>query len=161
MSVSTQGAIAHFCSFPPLRKSCSGVDGKGTLTYCCSSAKGILLAKDFFHEAVKNALVKAGWTISHDPLSISFGGVDMAIDLGAEQLIAAEKGQEAIAVEIKSFLAQSSAISEFHTALGQFMNYRRALQQWDRERVLWLAVPLEAYANFFRLEFPHLMVQEN
>jgi hypothetical protein len=44
------------------------------------------------------------------------------IDLGAEKLIAAEKDGSYIAVEVKSFL-QSSVLSDFHTALGQFLNY--------------------------------------
>ncbi len=45
----------------------------------------------------------------------------MYIDLGAEKLLAAEKNGHKIAVEIKSFLG-SSALSEFHLALGQFLH---------------------------------------
>ncbi len=118
-------------------------------------------ARDFFHQAVKNGLQKDGWTITHDPLSISFGGVDMAVDLGAEKLIAAEKNQQKIAVEVKSFLEKSSAISEFHTALGQFINYRAALKEEEEDRVLYLAVPLTTYNTFFRLDFTQLTVKEN
>ncbi|MEB3280686.1 MAG: XisH family protein [Lyngbya sp.] len=118
-------------------------------------------ARDFFHDVVKQALKKEGWKITHDPLSISFGGVDMSIDLGAEKLIAAEKDNQKIAVEVKSFLENSSAISEFHTALGQFINYRGALRREEPERTLYLAVPLIAYNTFFRLEFTELMVNEN
>jgi len=33
-----------------------------------------MATRDIFHEAVKHALVKDGWTITHDPLSLSFGG---------------------------------------------------------------------------------------
>ncbi len=80
-------------------------------------------AKDIFHDAVKNALIKESWTITDDPLYLEFGGVDMYVDLGAEKLIGAEKEGKQIAVEIKSFL-QQSLISEFHNALGQFINYR-------------------------------------
>ena len=47
-------------------------------------------AKDKFHDVVKIALQKEGWQITDDPLSISVGGVDMLIDLGAERLLAAE-----------------------------------------------------------------------
>ncbi|NES85621.1 MAG: fatty-acid oxidation protein subunit alpha [Moorea sp. SIO2B7] len=118
-------------------------------------------ARDFFHQVVKSALIKDGWEITHDPLSISFGGVDMSIDLGAEKLIGAQKDNQKIAVEIKSFLAKSSAISEFHTALGQFINYRAALRHEDPERILYLAVPLVTYNSFFELDFPQLMVEEN
>lgn len=118
-------------------------------------------ARDFFHNAVKTALIKDDWEITHDPLSLSFGGVDMSIDLGAEKLIAASKQDQKIAVEIKSFLARSSAISEFHTALGQFINYRAALKQENPDRVLYLAIPIFAYNNFFKLDFPQMMIQEN
>ena len=73
------------------------------------------MAKDLVHQAVKNALIKDDWLITHDPYTISFGGVNMAVDLGAEKLLAATKDNKKIAVEIKSFLEKSSAISEFHT----------------------------------------------
>jgi len=109
-------------------------------------------ARDIFHDAVKQALEKAGWRITHDPLSLQVGGVEMYIDLGAEQLIAAEKEGEKIAVEIKSFVAVS-AIYEFHLAIGQYRNYQLALLQEDPERVLYLAIPEDAYDRFFTLQF--------
>jgi len=111
-----------------------------------------LSAKDIFHNAVKNALEKEGWKVTHDPLSVKVGGVEMAIDLGAEKLIAAEKNGEKIAVEIKSFI-KPSFISEFHTAVGQYMNYRQALRKQEPERLLYLAVPVETYSTFFTLPF--------
>jgi len=118
-------------------------------------------ARDAFHEVVKNALQKDAWQITHDPLSFNLGGVKMSIDLAAEKLIAAEREGEKIAVEVKSFLEKSSAISEFHTALGQFINYRAALRRREPERVLYLAVPLISYQTFFQLDFPKEMIQEN
>jgi len=76
-------------------------------------------AKDVYHNTVKAALQKDGWTITHDPLILEFSrGRQLRIDLGAEQIIAAQKDKTRIAVEVKSFLAPST-ISEFHTALGQ------------------------------------------
>ncbi|ACC81472.1 XisH family protein [Nostoc punctiforme] len=118
-------------------------------------------AKDVFHQVVKIALEKDGWQITNDPLTISVGGVNLSIDLGAEKLIAAEREGEKIAVEVKSFLERSSAISEFHTALGQFINYRGALRRRQPERVLYLAVPLTTYKTFFQLDFPKEMIAEN
>ncbi len=84
-------------------------------------------AKDKFHNVVKSALVQDGWTITHDPFPIDYGDVQMQIDLGSERLVAAERGDEKIAVEVKSFI-DPSTISEFHTALGQCLNYRSALR---------------------------------
>jgi hypothetical protein len=82
-------------------------------------------AKDIFHSLVRTALEKEGWVITHDPYRIDLGFVDFYIDLGADRLIAATKDNEKIAVEIKTFLA-ASVISEFHIAIGQFINYRTA-----------------------------------
>jgi hypothetical protein len=118
-------------------------------------------AKDIFHGVVKIALQKDGWQVTNDPLTISVGGVNLSIDLAAEKLIAAEREGQKIAVEVKSFLERSSAISEFHTALGQFINYRGALRRLQPERVLYLAVPLTTYKTFFQLDFPKYMILEN
>jgi hypothetical protein len=104
-------------------------------------------AKDATHSVVKHALEKDGWTITHDPYYIKVGGVEMYIDLGAEAIVAAEKAGRKIAVEIKSFLGASS-ISEFHTALGQFFNYRLALEEKEPDRILYLAVPILTYNDF-------------
>lgn len=63
-----------------------------------------MAAKDRFHDAVRAALVKDGWLITHDPLPLDFDSARVQIDLGAERLIAAQRGTEQIAVEVKSFL---------------------------------------------------------
>ncbi len=83
----------------------------------------------------------------------------MQIDLGAERLLAATKDAETIAVEIKSFVKPSN-ISEFHTAVGQYLNYRRALRAQEPNRVLYLAVPSQTYDEFFRLRFIQEGVEE-
>ncbi len=75
-------------------------------------------AKDIFHVVVKTALQKNGWLITHDPYPLQAGSFDLAIDLGAEKFIAAERQGIKIAVEIKSFLGPSK-ITEFYKALGQ------------------------------------------
>ncbi len=85
------------------------------------------MAKDLFHNTVKIALQKDGWKITHDPYQLRYGVADVYIDLAAEEAIAAEKAGRKIAVEVKSF-AGGSTISEFHTALGQFLNYRIAIE---------------------------------
>ncbi|HEY9740849.1 MAG TPA: element excision factor XisH family protein [Coleofasciculaceae cyanobacterium] len=117
------------------------------------------MAKDKFHDAVKNALIKEEWTITDDPLFLQFGGVDLFVDLGVEKMIAAQKDNRRIAVEIKSFLG-ASLISEFHTALGQLMSYRLALKQKDPQRALYLAVPLDVYNTFFKLEFSQVAIED-
>jgi XisH protein len=117
------------------------------------------VARDLFHQVVKDALTKDGWNITHDPFPVDYGDVQMQIDLGAERLLAATKDAETIAVEIKSFVNPSS-ISEFHTAVGQYLNYRRALRAQEPNRVLYLAVPSQTYDEFFRLRFIQEGVEE-
>jgi XisH protein len=111
------------------------------------------MAKDVFHQQVKNALIKDGWTITHDPLTIRISeAVKLQIDLAADSAIAAERNSEKIAVEIKSFVGDSD-ISAFHTALGQYLNYCQALEEQEPERIVYLAIPVETYQDFFQLPF--------
>lgn len=119
-----------------------------------------MTAKDIFHDAVKHGLEKDGWIITDDPLYIRIKGVQMYIDLGAEKVIGAEKDGHTIAVEIKSFVGPST-ISEFHEALGQYLNYKQALEEQDPLRELYLAVPLDTYDEFFTLPFVHEAVQRH
>jgi XisH protein len=103
-------------------------------------------AKDTFHDEFRNALVKDGWTVTHDPFTLTFGGEDVFVDLGAERMIAAEKGLSKIAVEIKSFVG-ISAIHELEGAVGQFAFYRSLLKRVDPDRKLYLAVPLGIFVT--------------
>jgi hypothetical protein len=110
------------------------------------------MSQDLYHQVVRNALEKENWNITDDPLYIRFLDADLKIDIGAERMIAAEKGNEKIAVEIKTFL-RSSLLSEFHKAVGQYLDYEIALKYKDPDRVLYLAVPIEAYEAFFLTQF--------
>lgn len=117
------------------------------------------MAKDMFHDAVRTALIKEGWQITDDPLFLKVGGVEFFIDLGAEKLLAAERGGEKIAVEIKNFI-NTSSIADFHLAIGQFINYRVALRVADPERRLFLAIPDTACRTFFQKDFPRMVIRE-
>jgi len=117
-------------------------------------------ARDIYHDVVKTALQKDGWKITDDPLILTFiPKRQLKIDLGAERLIGAEKENQYIAVEIKTFLVPST-LSEFHTALGQFLNYRLALKLKQPHRQLFLAIPKEVHQSFFTEEFTLLSVAE-
>ena len=116
-------------------------------------------ARDKFHNSVKAGLECEGWTITADPLYLEFGGVDLYVDLAADKVLAAEKEGRKIAVEIKSFIAPS-LVSEFHTALGQFINYRTALKVQEPERHLYLAVPEDTYKIFFMLPFTQTVISQ-
>jgi hypothetical protein len=117
-------------------------------------------AKDLFHEAVKHGLEKDQWHISSDPLELEWEEVKVKIDLAAERLIAAERGEEKIAVEIKSFISPSP-ISDFHTALGQFLNYRIIVEVKNPTRQLDLAIPLDTYNSFFQSRFAQTAIDQH
>ena len=115
-------------------------------------------AKNVYHAAVLDALRADGWTITHDPLTISYGGKDLFVDLGAERAtIGAEKGNERIAVEIQSFLSPSP-LRDLQEAVGQFDVYRAVLEQTEPMRVLYLAVPQRVYNGLLVEAFGQLIV---
>lgn len=62
------------------------------------------MARDLYHQHARDALEKDGWSITADPLLVTFGTTNAEIDLAAERLIEASRGKEKIAVEVKSFL---------------------------------------------------------
>ncbi len=103
-------------------------------------------ANDFYHDNVKNALIADGWTITHDPYTLTFGQRNVFVDLGAERTLAAEKAGEKIAVEIKGFLGASD-IRELEVAIGQYVFYRSLLARFEPDRKLFLAVPESILAN--------------
>ena len=117
-------------------------------------------AKDLFHNTVKTALEKDGWIITDEHLFIQVEDVDFYIDLTAERILAAEKTGQKIAVEVKSFLGASD-VTEFHTALGQSLNYRSALRLTEPERHLYLAVPEDVYEDFFMRRFIQRVIAEH
>ena len=65
------------------------------------------MAKDIIHEPVKAAIEKAGWRITNDQYTVQFAEFTMYADLAAERVIAAQRGNDKIAVEIKSFVKRS------------------------------------------------------
>ena len=79
---------------------------------------------DLYHDAVKQALIKDGWVITHDPLHLRWGRKDMYVDLGAKRLIMATRAEEKIAVEVKNFI-RASEMEAFRDAIGQYAIYVR------------------------------------
>ena len=114
--------------------------------------------KDLYHNQVRRALEKDGWTITHDPMRFRWKGRTIWPDLGIEKVIAAERGAEKIAVEIKSF-TNAALLADFYEALGQYDVYKAALSELDEHRVVVLAVPQDAYNSFLCTEFGQAVLQ--
>lgn len=114
--------------------------------------------QDKIHDAVKNALIKDGWTITADPFRIEFEEYKLYADLAAERPIKAVRGNEKIVVEIKSFLNPSS-VSDFEDALGQYLIYRRLLSKLEPETKMFLAISEATYTDFFTLKATEFIVE--
>jgi hypothetical protein len=117
-------------------------------------------AKDIYHDTVKNALIKDGWTITHDPLRVRLArGKNLFVDLGAKRLIAAERGIERIAVEVKSF-TRPSDMKDLEEALGQFVLYDRLLTRYYPEHRLYLAVSEDTRKRVFEEEAGQTLIED-
>jgi hypothetical protein len=115
-------------------------------------------ARNIYHDAVVHALTADGWTVTHDPLTISYGGKDLFVDLGAERLaIAAEKTGQRIAVEVQSFLSPSP-VRDLQGAVGQFDIYRAVLAETEPGRLLYLAVPRRIHDGLLAERLGQLVV---
>lgn len=102
------------------------------------------MARDKFHNNVVNALKADGWHITHDPLRITIGQRQAYIDLGAKDMLAAEKEGHEIAVEVKSFI-NPSLLDDLYGAIGQYLLYKIALKDRQPAIILYLAIPTIAW----------------
>ena len=119
------------------------------------------MAKDLIHNAVKNALIKDGWTITDDPYKIKYEEFELFADLAAERLpIAAQKNGQQIVVEIKMF-AERSFVRALQQAMGQYEMYRGFIELTDPTRKLYLAVSHRTYNTFFRQKAVKVIIQRN
>ncbi len=106
-------------------------------------------ARDIYHEAVKVALIRDGWTITAEDYTIPVGLQRVYIDLQAERdLITAYQGSAKIAIEVKSFIGQST-VKDLRDAVGQYTMYRSVLRRLDPERVPYLAIDRETAQTIF------------
>jgi len=112
---------------------------------------------DFIHDAVKQALIKDGWTITDDPFTIIYEDATLYADLAAERALAAVRADRRIVVEIKTFLGPS-LYYDWEQAIGQYEVYRRLLQVTDPERELFLAVASPVFHDFFQRKSVQLVV---
>ncbi len=114
-------------------------------------------ARDIYHNTVKTALEKDGWTITHDPFPLQIGKKRLSADLGAERLISAEKGIQKIVVEVKSFVGQSD-VKDLEQALGQYVLYRQILNETGIERDLYLAVSRLTFNSVFTIQLGQILL---
>lgn len=107
-----------------------------------------MAVRDKIHNAVKNALIKDGWRITHDPLVVKYGERRIKVDLAAEPLFAAERDGIKIAVEIKSFVGYS-LIQDLKEMVGSYDVYLFTLNEVAPIYKLYIAISEEIYAKDF------------
>lgn len=117
------------------------------------------MARDIIHEPVKKAIEKNGWTVTNDQYTVQFAEFTMYADLAAERVIAAQRGKDKIAVEIKSFVKRSP-VQDVRDALGQYVMYRAYLAEIEPERKLYMATSVRAYRDVFGLKAVQFLVQQ-
>jgi hypothetical protein len=105
-------------------------------------------ARDVYHNAIKKALIKDGWKITADPYKIKYKDAELFADLAAEKIIAAERNDLRIVVEVKSFLSPSP-MQDFQLALGQYILYRNLINLTEPDYRIYLAIKESVYENFF------------
>ncbi|MBI3652290.1 MAG: fatty-acid synthase [Acidobacteria bacterium] len=115
---------------------------------------------DLIHDAVKNALIKDGWTITDDPYIIEYKELTLYADLAAERAIAAERSGQKIVIEVKSFVGLSK-LQDLKVALGQYDIYISFLELLDPERQLYIAISEKVYEEFFNQEAIQVVVKRH
>jgi hypothetical protein len=116
-------------------------------------------AKGIYHNNVRTSLEKDGWTITNDPLPLKIGQRTLNVDLGAEKLFAAEKEGRKIAVEVKSFVS-ASPVNDLEEAVGQYIIYEDILERLEPERIIYLAIRAEVYAQIFSEPIGQLLLEK-
>lgn len=106
-------------------------------------------AKDIYHDAVKNALIKDGWTIIADPYFLQYEDAELYADLFVEKALLVEQQGRRIVVEIKSFISPSP-MRDFENALGQYILYRDILQLSNKNYEIYLAIRDTIFDTFFQ-----------
>lgn len=96
--------------------------------------------------------------ITDDPLTLSYGGRNRNVDLGAERLaIGAERFRHRIGVEVLSFLGPS-VILDLQQALGQYEMYRTVLDETEPDRTVYLALPRRVREGLLAEQLGSLLV---
>lgn len=117
--------------------------------------------KDFYHETVKRALQRDGWTITADPLNLPFGSTRLECDLAAEKMVAT-KGLVEIAVEVKNFRKEEQMnVNELKNSLGQYQLYDVILSTEHPNHRLYLAISEQAYKTVFSDPVIQVIINRN
>jgi hypothetical protein len=117
-------------------------------------------ARDIYHATVKEALLKDGWNVTDNPFKLRMGSRDLFVDLAINKLIIANKDNQAVLVEIKSF-TNLSPVADLEQALGQYIIYRNILEKQEISAKLYMAIRQDTYTNIFSEPLGVLVTERN
>ncbi|MEH2422320.1 MAG: XisH family protein [Nostoc sp.] len=117
-------------------------------------------AKDIYHEAVKNALIKDGWTIIADPYFLQYKDAELYTYFFVEKALLVEQKGRKIVVEINSFISPSP-MKDFENTLGQYILYRDILQLANKNYEIYLAIRDTIFDTFFQRKSIQAVVKRN
>ena len=115
-------------------------------------------AKDFYHAAVREVLLKDGWRILKEDYELEYGGDSLYPDFAAERSIAAMRGTQRILVEVKSFLGRSF-VADLQASIGQYEMYQAVIDAQGLDFRLYMAIALSVYEKRFQSPLAQLMIQ--
>lgn len=100
-------------------------------------------AKDRYHDTVKRALIKDGWTIAREQAALKIGKRFLSVDIEA----AKADPTIIILVEVKELDDVSSPVEALANALGKYILYRLILEESQIDVPLFMAVSKSSYEN--------------
>ena len=114
-------------------------------------------AQDKYHETVKRALIKAGWTITGEQVSFKVDTRYFFVDLRAK----GDGDELAILIEVKGFETSPAKGALLMEAIGQYRVYLSVLTLSEDNTPLYLAVPVMAYNGILTETIGHQVLQDN
>jgi hypothetical protein len=118
-------------------------------------------AKDIYHDAIKNALIKDGWRVTADPYPLEYEDIELYPDLAIEKIDSDAKKQRKLIIEIKSFIS-ASLFKDFELALGQYIIYRDLIKFSQSEyQEIYLAIKSTIYDTFFQRKSVQALIHVN
>jgi hypothetical protein len=109
--------------------------------------------RDLYHNTVRNALIKDGWTITRDPFMLGDPKLRVYADLCVTKTTDTD-AQITLTIEVKVFGTASHA-TELEKAVGQYVLYRSILKHANSPIQTYLAIPTQIHRTFFQ----HRIVQ--
>lgn len=97
--------------------------------------------KDRYHDVVKRALVKDGWEIIDEQVTLQVGERYLWVEIEASN----QSFGSAILVEVKELEEVRSPVEALANAVGKYILYKAALNFWELDTALYLAVTDVAY----------------